>query len=45
MSDLKLFRTTAGTVSELSDGALALERSLQLPELEDQLARLIVGGG
>lgn len=30
MSDLKLFRTTAGTVAELSGGAVALERSLQL---------------
>ena len=30
MSDLKLFRTAAGTVTELSGGAVALERSLQL---------------
>lgn len=30
MSDLKLFRTGAGTVAELSGGAVALERSLQL---------------
>jgi predicted transport protein len=30
VSDLKLFRTTAGTVAELSGGAVALERSLQL---------------
>lgn len=30
MSDLKLFKTAAGTVAELSGGAVALERSLQL---------------
>ncbi len=30
MSDLKLFRTAAGTVAELSGGAVPLERSLQL---------------
>lgn len=30
MSDLKLFRTAAGTVAELSGGPGALERSLQL---------------
>lgn len=30
MSDLKLFRTGNGTVAELSGGAVALERSLQL---------------
>ena len=30
MSDIKLFRTTAGTVAELAGGAVALERSLQL---------------
>lgn len=30
MSDLKLFRTAAGTVTELPGGAVALERSLQL---------------
>jgi predicted transport protein len=30
LSDLKLFRTAAGTVAELSGGAVALERSLQL---------------
>jgi predicted transport protein len=30
VSDLKLFRTAAGTVTELSGGAVALERSLQL---------------
>lgn len=29
MSDLKLFKTAAGTVAELSGGAVALERSLQ----------------
>lgn len=30
MSDLKLFRTGAGSVAEISGGAVALERSLQL---------------
>lgn len=30
MSDLKLFRTACGTVAELSGGAVALERSLQI---------------